>query len=102
MSEKRPFSIEVNSLRRRAKDHSSEALEKADQAGESHGFVERAPKKKRGRAPSPRTGQVHAKVLPRVAADISAEAKRQGVQQGVLIEEAWALYCERHGITRDE
>jgi len=102
MSESRPFSIQVNNLKRRAKDHSPEAVEKADQAGESHGFVDRAPKKKRGRAPSPRTGQVHAKVLPPVAAEISAEAKRRGVQQGVLIEEAWALYCERHGITREE
>jgi hypothetical protein len=30
--------------------------------------------------------------MPDVAREISAEAKFRGVQQGVLIEEAWALY----------
>jgi hypothetical protein len=33
--------------------------------------------------------------MPNVAREISAEAKRRGVQQGVLIEEAWALYRAR-------
>ena len=37
-------------------------------------------------------GQVHAKVMPHVADEIANEAKRRGVQQGVLIEEAWHLY----------
>jgi hypothetical protein len=35
---------------------------------------------------------VHAKVLPHVADDIAAEARRRGTQQGIIIEEAWALY----------
>ena len=39
-----------------------------------------------------RTGQVHAKVMPQIAEDIANEARRRGVVQGVLIEEAWALY----------
>ena len=48
--------------------------------------------KKRGRPPSPRTGQVHAKVLPPIQDEIAEEARRRGVVQGVIIEEAWALY----------
>ena len=93
MSDKPAFSIDVGSLKSRAKDNSADVLDKVDRAGEAQGFVDRAPKKKRGRPASPRTGQVHAKVLPHISAEISAEAKRRGVQQGVLIEEAWALYC---------
>jgi hypothetical protein len=92
MSEKPAFSIDVASLKARRKDVSPGALDAADVAGEHHGFVDREPKRKRGRQPSPRTGQVHAKVMPHVAEEIADEAKRRGVQQGVLIEEAWALY----------
>ena len=99
MTDKADFSIDVSGLKRRRKDSSPAAQEKADTAGEAHGFVDRTPKKRRGRAPSPRTGQVHAKVLPHVSSEISEEAKRRGVQQGVLIEEAWALYCARHGLS---
>ena len=101
MSEKPAFSIDVAGLKSRAKDRTPQAVEKVDRAGEAHGFVDRTPKKKRGRPPSPRTGQVHAKVLPHISAEISDEAKRRGVQQGVLIEEAWKLYCEQKGISSD-
>lgn len=87
-----PFSIDVGGLRSRAKDASAEATRKADTAGEAHGFVPREPRGRPGRKPSPRTGQVHAKVLPHVSAEIADEARRRGVTQGVLIEEAWALY----------
>lgn len=97
MNDKPAFSIEVGGLKSRAKDRTPQAVEKIDRAGEAHGFVDRSPKKKRGRPASPRTGQVHAKVLPHVSAEISEEAKRRGVQQGVLIEEAWALYCAKNG-----
>lgn len=92
MSEEGPFRIDLGKLRSRNKDTSPTTVSRSDSAGEKHGFVQRAPRKKRGRKPSPRTGQVHAKVLPDVARDISNEAKRRGVQQGVLIEEAWTLY----------
>lgn len=92
MSEENPFRIDLGKLRSRNKDASQKTVSHSDSVGEKHGFVERAPRKKRGRKPSPRTGQVHAKVLPDVARDISNEAKRRGVQQGVLIEEAWTLY----------
>ena len=101
MSDKPAFSIDVGGLKSRAKDQTAQAVEKVDRAGEALGFVDRSPKKKRGRPPSPRTGQVHAKVLPHVSEEISEEAKRRGVQQGVLIEEAWALYCAKHADKSD-
>ncbi len=94
----KPFTIDVGSLRSRSKDSSPQAVEKADSAGVKHGFVDREPKKQRGRKPSPRTGQVHAKVLPAIADAIADEAKRRGVQQGVVIEEAWALYRAQKGL----
>ena len=90
MSDK-PFSIDLGRLRSREKDRSSAAVERADRVGEELGFIDREPAKKRGRKPSPRTGQVHAKVLPPVAEEIGNEARRRGVQQGVIIEEAWDL-----------
>jgi len=90
-----PFQIDLASLKTRRKDVSAETLERADTAGEQHGFIAREPQRKRGRQPSPRTGQVHAKVMPHVADEIADEAKRRGVQQGVLIEEAWLLYKDR-------
>jgi len=95
MSDKPAFSIDLANLKSRRKDVSPVALDKADTAGEQHGFVGREPGRKRGRQPSPRTGQVHAKVMPHIADEIAEEAKRRGVQQGVLIEEAWALYQQR-------
>ncbi len=98
MSDKPAFSINVADLRSRSKDRTPQAVEKIDRVGEELGFVDRSPKKRRGRPASPRTGQVHAKVLPHVSEEISSEAKRRGVQQGVLIEEAWALYCSEHGL----
>ena len=100
MSENNPFGISIapSKLRSKAKDTSANNVARADAAAEKHGFVDRAPKKKRGRKPSPRTGQVHAKVMPEVAQDIAAEAKYRGVQQGVVIEEAWALYKKEKGI----
>ncbi len=93
-----PFAINVANLKSRSKDSSPQAVEKADSAGEKHGFVDREPKKQRGRRPSPRTGQVHAKVMPHIADSIADEAKRRGVQQGVVIEEAWALYSAQKGL----
>jgi len=94
LTESNPFSISLNpeKLRSRPKDSSPQTLARTDEAAEKHGFVERAAQKRRGRKPSPRTGQVHAKVMPDVAREISMEASERGVQQGVLIEEAWMLY----------
>lgn len=94
MSESNPFSISLNpgKLRTKPKDSSPGTVARTDEAAEKHGFVDRSPQKRRGRKPSPRTGQVHAKVMPDVAKEIAAEARFRGVQQGVIIEEAWALY----------
>jgi hypothetical protein len=98
MNDTKPFSVDLGSLKSRAKPTSAVTVHKADAAGEKHGFVDRAPKGRRGRPPSPRTGQVHAKVLPHVSDEIMTEARRRGVTQGVIIEEAWALYCAEKGI----
>lgn len=94
MSESNPFSISLNprKLRTKPKDTSPDTVARTDEAAEKHGFFDRSPQKRRGRKPSPRTGQVHAKVMPDVAKEIAAEARFRGVQQGVIIEEAWALY----------
>ena len=97
MSDGKAFNIDLGRLKSREKDRSPQAIEKAERAGEELGFVVRDGQKRRGRKPSPRTGQVHAKVLPSVSEEIANEAKRRGVQQGVLIEEAWALYKEKSG-----
>lgn len=97
-----PFRIDVGTLKSRVKDSSPQAVEKADSAGQKHGFVDREPKKQRGRKPSPRTGQVHAKVLPHIAEEIANEQRRTGKTQGVLIEEAWALYCRAKGLASGE
>lgn len=92
MSDQKLFAVDLGRLKARAKDTSTQALEKTDRAGEEHGFVARSPEKRRGRKPSPRTGQVHAKVMPNVSEDIANEAQRRGVTQGVIIEEAWEFY----------
>ncbi len=87
-----PFKIDLGKLKSQSKDTSPAKIEAVERAGEELGFVDRTPKKKRGRKPSPRTGQVHAKVMPNITTEIANEARRRGVQQGVVIEEAWELY----------
>lgn len=91
MSANKPFSIDLDELKNRPKKTLPDVAEQVDMIGEEHGFTGRG-SRRGGRRPSPRTGQVHAKVLPRVSREISEEARRRGVQQGVLIEEAWDLY----------
>lgn len=92
--DKQPFGIDIGSLRVKPKDAAGSRVAAVDRAAAEHGFVAREAGATRGRRPSPRTGQVHAKVMPDVAAEIAAEALRRGVTQGVLIEEAWQLYRE--------
>lgn len=86
------FKLDLNALRRTAKAAGEADIAKVDAAGEARGFVDRSPRGKPGRKKSERTGQVHAKVLPHVSEEIANEATRRGVVQGVIIEEAWALY----------
>ena len=95
MSNQDAFAVDLARLRPREKDRSSGAIAQADETGDRHGFHSREPRSRGGRAPSPRTGQIHAKVMPGLPEEVAQEAKRRGVQQGVLIEEAWALYKAR-------
>ncbi len=64
----------------------------ADAAARRHGYEDRTPRKKPGRKPSPRTGQLHPKVMPDISAAIAAEAERLAVTQGVLVELMWTAY----------
>ena len=98
MADPKPFRIDLGDLKAREKDQSPGTIERIDQTGDDLGFVAREGGKRRGRRPSPRTGQVHAKVMPHVSDEIAAEARRRGVQQGVILEEAWVLYKQKSGI----
>jgi hypothetical protein len=105
----KPFGLNLSGLKPTPKPTGEATLRALDKVGEGAGFVSREPHDAGGEtapAPTPdtrgpgrprgiRTGQVHAKVLPEVAREISAEATRRGVTQGALIEEAWALYKGR-------
>ena len=98
MSGSEPYQIDIQGLRRRAKDDAPDTEARVDNAAEELGFLDREPRKRRGRPKSPRTGQVHARVLPGYSEEIAEEARRRGVQQGVLIEEAWNLYKQERGL----
>ena len=98
MSEHKPFSVDLGQLKKRDKPADAHTVAAIDHAGEQSGFVAREASGRRGRRPSPRTGQVHAKVLPEIAEAIAEESRRRGVTQGVVIEEAWALYRDSNGV----
>ena len=92
MSNQQEFCIDINDLKAKPKKSNQQLLNNVDKAGDAHGFMPRSARRRPGRKLSLRTGQVHARVLPAVTRAIATEARRRGVQQGVLIEEAWALY----------
>lgn len=79
-------------LTARPKDTGPAEVRKVDDVGEARGFVDRTPRKKPGRKPSPRTYQLHPKVFPRVGEAIAREAERLGITQGQLIEQMWEFY----------
>ena len=81
-------------LKARPKDTAVEDVRRVDEVGEARGFVDRTPRKKPGRKPSPRTHQLHPKVFPKVGEAIAAEAERRGITQGQRIEEMWSRYQE--------
>lgn len=81
-------------LKARPKNTTVEDVRRVDEVGEARGFVDRTPRKKPGRKPSPRTHQLHPKVFPKVGEAIAAEAERRGITQGQLIEEMWSRYQE--------
>lgn len=104
----KPFGLNLSGLKPTPKPAGEATLRALDKVGEGVGFMSREPRtgadaasdvppaaRGPGRPRGIRTGQVHAKVLPDVAREISAEASRRGVTQGALIEEAWALYRAR-------
>ena len=100
MTKQHTFSIDLKNLKSRKNKPSDDVeLKQIDSIADEQGFVSREPAaftpKRRGRPPSARTGQVHAKVLPHVSDEISQEANRRGCTQGVIIEEAWQLYKEK-------
>jgi len=82
-------------LKARPKETTAETVRRADEVGEARGFLDRTPRRKPGRKPSPRTHQLHPKVLPRVGQAIAAEAERLGLTQGQLIEQMWEAYKGR-------
>lgn len=79
-------------LTARPKDTGPTEVRKVDEVGEARGFVDRSPRKKPGRKPSPRTHQLHPKVFPQVGLAIASEAERLGITQGQLIERMWEKY----------
>ncbi|QFT61292.1 hypothetical protein FIU94_20840 (plasmid) [Sulfitobacter sp. THAF37] len=79
-------------LKARPKGTTVEDVRRVDEVGEARGFLDRTPRKKPGRKPSPRTHQLHPKVFPTVGQEIAAEAERLGITQGQLIEEMWSTY----------
>ncbi|ABI93480.1 partition protein ParB (plasmid) [Roseobacter denitrificans OCh 114] len=79
-------------LKARPKGTTVEEVRRVDEVGEARGFLDRTPRKKPGRKPSPRTHQLHPKVFPTVGQEIAAEAERLGITQGQLIEEMWSIY----------
>jgi len=83
-------------LKARPKDTTVEEVRRVDEVGEARGFLDRTPRKKPGRKPSPRTYQLHPKVFPEVGEAIATEAERLGVTQGQLVEKMWDLYKSSH------
>ncbi|VDC18937.1 chromosome partitioning protein ParB [Pseudogemmobacter humi] len=81
-------------LKARPKSTSVEEVRLVDEVGEARGFLDRTPRKKPGRKPSPRTYQLHPKVFPEIGEAISVEAERLGITQGQLIEQMWECYIE--------
>lgn len=79
-------------LKARPKTVTKAEVRKIDEVGEARGFVDRSPRKKPGRKPSPRTHQLHPKVLPDTGQEIADEAEKLGITQGQLIEKMWISY----------
>lgn len=82
----------LGGLKAKPKATTTEEVRRVDEVGEARGFVDRTPRKKPGRKPSPRTYQLHPKVLPEVGEAIAATAERLGITQGQLIELMWQDY----------
>ncbi len=84
----------LGGLKARPKATTTEEVRRVDEVGEARGFVDRTPRRKPGRKPSPRTFQLHPKVFPKVGEAIASEAEKLGITQGQLIERMWDAYRE--------
>jgi ribosome-binding protein aMBF1 (putative translation factor) len=87
----------LSGLKARPKTTSTNQVRQIDEVAEKRGFVDRSPRKKPGRKPSPRTYQLHPKVLPEVGQAIAEEAEQRGLTQGQLIEEIWRAFKAGQG-----
>jgi len=56
-------------------------------------------RKKPGRKKSPRTYQMHPKMLPDIGEAIVKEAERNGLTQGQIIESMWQAYKNQNGLS---
>lgn len=52
-------------------------------------------RKKPGRKKSPRTYQLHPKVMPEIGEAITKEAEQKGLTQGQVIESMWQAYSNQ-------
>jgi ribosome-binding protein aMBF1 (putative translation factor) len=84
-------------LKVRPKTTTTSQVRQIDEVAEKRGFVDRSPRKKPGRKPSPRTHQLHPKVMPDVGQAIAEEAEQRGLTQGQLIEEMWRVFKAGQG-----
>lgn len=97
-------------LKARPKGQVEEALQKIDEHGDRRGFVDREPatsmsvpfRKKPGRKPSPRTQQLHPRVLPATSQAFFAAARERGLSQGQMFEVIWAYWRDREGGNDDQ
>lgn len=96
MPESQSRNNRLAALRPEARGDTLATSRRADQVAEAHGFVDRGGHRG-GRKPSPRTFQLHPKVLPEIGQQIVDEAERLGTTQGHLLERMWAAYTARQG-----
>lgn len=82
----------LSGLSVRQKTFTKENVRHIDDNGEAHGLLDRSHRKKPGRKPSPRTYQMHPKLMPKVGEAITLEAEALGLTQGQFIERMWQVY----------
>lgn len=88
-------SSRLTGLVAKPKPSSARVIRDVDEMAEGRGFVDRSPRKKPGRKPSPRTYQIHPKLLPDIGEAIAEEAGERGITQGHLIEMMWKCWQKR-------
>lgn len=76
-----------------ARQDTADVTKRLDEVVGNHGYARG--ERRGGRKPSPRTGQLHPKVLPEIAQAITDEAARLGTTQGHVIEWMWATWLEQ-------